>query len=176
MQLATTRPDETLEELAARVYDLGDKPTQTAERAAVRALAEANPFLRKGTTVAAGTVVAVPPPEQGQVRAEATTSEDALAGALAGDHVLAAVDLLARQLTADLEADAADAEETVKRAKDAELKRAKATGLAEALRQATAAAEARRTWADELRTRQAAVLDQIAADVEQLAGGTEAAA
>jgi hypothetical protein len=169
MQLATTRPDESLDQLAARVYDLGEQPSRSAVRAAARALTDANPFLHRLADVPPGTVVAVPPPPQGEHRRSATQHEDALATGLVLDQVQAAAALIARQLTADVEAELADAGATLKLARSAELKRQKAPGLAEALPHTIAAAEARSERAKELRSRQRAVLRQLAGDLDALA-------
>jgi hypothetical protein len=168
MRLAATRPNESLEELAARVYDLGEAPSQTATRAAVRALADANPFLRKLDDVPPGTVVEVPPIEKGDYRPGATEDEDAVVAGLVLDHVQAAAGLIARQLAADIDAEISDAGTTLKLARSAELKQADAPGLAEALPKTIAAAEARAASAKELRSRQDAVLGQLASDLRGL--------
>ena len=170
MQLATTLPNEGVEALAARVYDLGDAPSQATTRAAAKALTAANPFLSHPADVAPGTVVEVPPMAAREYRAGATEREDAVATALLLDHVRAAADLVARQLAADLEAELADAAATRTLARSAELKRLKTPGLAEALTETVAAAEARTTSAEELRTRHAAVLAQLADDLAALTG------
>lgn len=168
MRFATTAANESLEELAARVYDLGEKPSQAAVRAATKALAQANPFLRRLADVPPGTVVDVPPPDQGEHRAGATHGEEAIATGLVLDHVRAAVTLIARRLAADLEAELEDAGATLQRARSAELKRLTAPGLAEALPKTIAAAEARAATAKELRSRQDAMLDQLAGDLDAL--------
>lgn len=170
MQLAATRPDETLEALAARVYDLGEKPTQATTKAAAKALADANPFLRRIADVPPGTVVDVPPFEKAQARAGETERDDAVVAGLVLDHVGAAAALFARQFAADLDAEAADAEETVKLARSAELKRMKTPGLTEALKDTVTAAEHRAATVKELRTRHDAVLEQLARDLADLTG------
>lgn len=170
MQLAATLPNESLEGLAARVYDLGEKPSQAAARAAAKALADANPFLRRLADVPPGTVVEVPPPEKGEYRPGATQGEDAIATGLVLDHVQAAAGLVARQLAADLEAEIADAGATLQLARSAELKRLKTPGLAEALPKTIAVAEARAATAKELRSRQDAMLGQLASDLDALIG------
>jgi hypothetical protein len=168
MQFATTLPDESVEALAARVYDLGERPPPTAVRAAAKALADANPFLRKGVDVPPGTVVEVPRLEQGGHRPGATQGEDAVASGLVLDHVQAAAALVARQLAADLDAETADADATLQLARSDELKRLDAPGLAEALKGTVAAAEARAASAKELRSRQEAMLGQLASDLDEL--------
>lgn len=167
MQLTATLPDESVEALATRVYDLGEKPSQASLRAAVRGLRNANPALRKAD-VPPGTVVEVPPLKEGAHRAGATVSEDVVATGLVRDHVAAAAALLGRQLFEDLSAELSEADETVKLARSAELRRAKAPGLEEALREAIAAAEARAAAVEELRSRREAVLGQLAADLRDL--------
>jgi hypothetical protein len=170
MQLAATLPNESLEQLAVRVYDLGEKPSQAAARAAARALADANPFLSRIADVPPGTVVEVPPLAQGAYRQGTTQGEDAVATGLVLDHVQAAAALIARQLAADLEAEAADAGATLKLARSAELRRLKTPGLAEALPKTVAAAQARAARATELRSRQDAMLGQLASDLDALSG------
>jgi hypothetical protein len=170
MQLTATLPDESLEALAARVYDLGDKPPQARVRAAARALRDANPALRRMAAVPPGTVVEVPPLEEAAHRPGATMNEDAVATGLVGDHVAAAAVLLGRRLFEDLSAEISDADETLKLARSPELRRAKAPGLEEALPQTVAAAEARAAAAKELQARREAVLGQLAADLRSLTG------
>ena len=169
MQLTATLPDESVEALATRVYDLGKKPSQAGLRAAVRGLRNANPALRKAD-VPPGTVVEVPPLEEGAHRPGATVSEDAVTTGIVRDHVSAAAALLGRQLFEDLSAELSEADETVKLARSPELRRAKAPGLEEALRGVVAAAEARTAAAAELRSRRKAVLGQVAADLRDLTG------
>jgi hypothetical protein len=114
MQLTATLPDESLEGLATRVYDLGEKASQSRVRGAVRALRDANPALAKMADVQPGTVVEVPPLEESAHRPGATMSEDAIAAGLVRDHVAAAAALLGRQLFEDLSAELSDANETLK--------------------------------------------------------------
>ena len=171
MQLASTLPSEGVEALAARVYDLGEKPSATAVRGAVKALTAANPFLERPDDVSPGTVVEVPPLEDVPYRPGATNDEDALATGLVLDHVQAAAALIARQLAADLDAEVADAGATLELAASDELTALKTPGLAEALPRTIAAAEARAATAKELRSRQDAVLGQLAADLDALSAG-----
>ncbi len=116
-----------------------------------------------------GTVVEVPRIEEGGHRPGATQGEDAIASGLVLDHVQAAAALVARQLAADLDAEAADADATLQLARSDELKRVDAPGLAEALKRTVAAAEARAASAKELRSRQDAWLGQLASDLDELA-------
>jgi hypothetical protein len=171
MQLAATRPNETVEALAARVYDLGEKPSRAATRAAAKALTEANPFLAKLDDVPPGSVVDVPPLDKIPHRPGATQDEDAVVTSAVLDHVRAAAALLARQLAADLEAELADADATVRLAGSDELRRLETPGLAEALPHTIAAAGARADAARDLRSRQDAVLAQLARDLDELSAG-----
>jgi hypothetical protein len=168
MQLTSTLPSESLKELATRVYDLGEKPSPAAVRAAATALTAANPFLEQPADVPPGTVVDVPPLEDAAYRPGATQGEGALATGLALDHVQAAASLIARQLGADLEAEVADAGATLELARSDELTRLKTPGLEEALPRTIAAAKARAETARELRSRQDAVLGQLTADLDAL--------
>lgn len=168
MQLTATLPDESVEALATRVYDLGEKPSQATVRGAVRALRDANPALARMSEVQPGTVVEVPPLEESAHRPGATVTEDAIATGLVRDHVAAAAALLGRQLFEDVSAELSETNETLKLARSPELRRAKVPGLDEALPDAVAAAEARAAAADELRSRREAVLGQLAADLRDL--------
>lgn len=170
MQLTATRTAESLDALAARVYDLGDKPTQAATRAAAKALAEANPFLRRIDDVPAGTVVDVPPLPKGELRPGTTTGEDEVVVALLFDRVRAAAALIQRQLLADLDREAQDARDTISLARSGELKKLRGRGLSEALTRTVTAAEERGAAADALRSRSDAVIAQITTDLADLAG------
>jgi hypothetical protein len=170
MHFAATRPDESLEGLATRVYDLGDKPSEAAVRAATGALADANPFLRELAGVPTGTVVEVPPLEKGEYRPGATHGEDAIAGTVVLEHVQAAAALVARQLGADLDAEAQEARETLDLAGSDDVRKRDTPGLPEALETTVAAAEARAASAKDLRARQDAVLTQLTADLGELTG------
>ncbi len=183
MQLTVTAPNETLEALAVRVYDLGEKPSQAATREAAKALAEANPVLRRIADVPAGTVVEVPPIERGTVRTGATQGEAPATAVLVAEKVAAAAALAQRQLLADIDAETGDAKDTVKLARSAEVKklRTDAPELSDVLPQTIAAADARGADAGELRKRQQAVFAQIAVDLGDLTtafagGGEESAA
>jgi hypothetical protein len=170
MQLTVTLPDESFEALATRVYDLGDRPSQADVRAAVRALKDANPAMRKAADTPPGSVVEVPPLEDAAHRPGATVSEDAVAAGFVSEHVTAAAALLGRRLFEDISAELSEAKSTLKLARSQELRRAKVPGLAEALPQTVAAAEARAAAAEELRSRRDAVLGQLAADLRDLTG------
>lgn len=170
MQLTATRPAEALEDLATRVYDLGDKPTRAATRAAAEALVDANPFLRQMDDVPAGTVVEVPPFDKGEVRPGTTTGEEGVVVELLFDRVRAAASLLRRQLLADLDREAQDARDTIKLARSGELKKLRAPDLSKTLSRTVKAAEARGASVDALRSRSDAVIEQIAVDLADWAG------
>ena len=63
MRFASTFQNETLDDLVARVYDLGKEPSASIKRTARRGLTDANPYLQTIERVPAGTVVAAPPIE-----------------------------------------------------------------------------------------------------------------
>ena len=63
MRFASTLENETLDALAARVYDFGKEPTATLARTVRRELIDANPYLKTIDRVPGGTLVAVPPIE-----------------------------------------------------------------------------------------------------------------
>jgi hypothetical protein len=169
MQLTATLPGETLEAVATRVYDLGEKPSQARVRTAARALSAANPALCRMVDVPPGTVVEVPPLTDARQRPGATVGEDAVAAGLVRDHVAAVAALLGRRLLEDLSDGRSEADETRRLARSAGLRRAKASGVDEALREA-AAAEARSEAAKELDSRRGAVLGQLASDLDDLTG------
>ncbi len=170
MRLTTTAPDESLEALAARVYELGERPAQAAVRRAAKALADANPFLRRIDEVPAGTVVAVPPIERAEVRAGATERVDATAALLVADRVRAAAALAQRQLLADLDAESGAARATMELARSEELQevRGDTPALDDVLARTFDAARARGLGTEELRDRQQDVFTQIADDLAEL--------
>jgi hypothetical protein len=61
MRFAVTKGEQTLSELATRLYAFEGEPPAAAMREAERALTDANPFLRKPAELAEGTVLVVPP-------------------------------------------------------------------------------------------------------------------
>jgi hypothetical protein len=170
VHLATTSHAESLELLAARVYDLGEQPSSDAAAAAAKALVEANPFLRQIDDVPAGTVIDVPPLDGATPAAGATRSEQATAASAVADRIGAAAALAQRQLLADIEAELEDARATVKLGDSDKMRQLKreTAGLEEALPQTVAAAEARVGAAEELRERQRDVFAQIARDLGEL--------
>lgn len=179
MQLAATDPNESLDALAARVYDLGQKPAPATTKAATKALLEANPFLGQIKGVAAGTVIDVPPlagagPASGTTRTEQATAVD-----LVVDRVRSAVALAQRQLFADIDAETQDAQAAIRLGRSAELKKLRGAtpALADTLPRTITAAEARVSAAEALRGRQSAVCKQIVSDLGELtkafAGGEQ---
>ncbi|MDQ6744415.1 MAG: hypothetical protein M3Z27_00100 [Actinomycetota bacterium] len=179
MQLAATDPNESLDELAARVYDLGLKPTAAVTEAATKALLEANPFLSELKAVAAGTVIDVPPLPGAGPAPGATRTEQATAVDLVLDRVRSAVALAQRQLFADIDAETRDAEAAITLGRSAELNQLRSVtpGLAGALPGTISAAQERAAAAERLRGRQSAVCQQIVSDLAELArafeGGVE---
>ena len=105
MRIATTRGDESLEDLAARVYEFKGKASATDLRSAVRALRDANPFLRKLSEVPEGTLMVVPELEKA-TPASGTELLEGAAGALVvarlREAAAQAVELLARELDDEL--------------------------------------------------------------------------
>src|SRR5438874_4360633 len=112
MRVALTQKDETLEALAARVYEL-DKPSAAELRAATTALANANPFLRKPAEVPAGTLLTVPETDRAASDRQTQRAEPLLAG-IAAEQLRGAIALVGRQLDGEIEAEIADAHESAK--------------------------------------------------------------
>jgi hypothetical protein len=112
MRIATTRAGEPIEELAARVFKFGGKPSATALRSAGKALRDANPFLRKLSEVPEGTIVLVPELENAKPKAR-TESLEAATGGLVVERLREAAAQALELLAAELEDELADAESSV---------------------------------------------------------------
>ncbi len=170
MQLAAIDLNENLAALAARVYDLGEKPTSADTKAATKALVDANPFLRQIAAVPVGTVIDVPPLPTAESAPGATRTEQATAADLVVDRVRAAVALAQRQLFADIEAETQDAQGAIRTARSPALKKLRSAtpALGDALPRTIAMAEARVSAAEALRGQQGVVCEQIVKDLTEL--------
>lgn len=168
MRLALTQPDETVEQLATRVYSL-DKPSATQLKSATTALTEANPFLRKPEDVPPGTVLAVPEQEG----LEGGSAPAPIVAGLAADQLRGAIVLLNSHLTDALDAETSDAKATAKLARSSEVKAVVSddSQMKEAMPTLNQAVDARVEDAKTLRTYQKDVFARIATDLEGLVEG-----
>jgi hypothetical protein len=171
MRFAVLAQNETLEDLAARVYDVSDAGP-SALRGAGKALSDANPFLRRIDQVPAGTVVAVPPLE-GVEPAPQTHAADALPAAALAAQVRGAIALVRQRLASELEAELAESAEAAKLSRSREAKAAarERPELGDELRAVANAAESRAEAARELRKHQADAFARMEADLEELTAG-----
>jgi len=168
MRFAVLAENETLEDLAARVYDVsGAGPT--ALRDAGRALVEANPFLRKIDEVPAGTLVMVPPLAGVEASAAAYPADRLPAAALAA-QLRGAVALARRRLSSEIDAEIAEATETANLARSREAKAAARDNpeLRDELPKLAEAAAARAESAHALQQYQTHAFARIEADIEDL--------
>src|SRR3954454_13152610 len=108
MRFASTLDNETIDALAARVYDLGKEPTATLGRTVRRELVDANPYLKTVDRVPAGTLVAVPPIE-GAPYGEPAREADSKALSVAGGQLPGAVALMRSVIADALGAEATEA-------------------------------------------------------------------
>lgn len=172
MRLATTKSDETVEQLATRVYGL-EKPSASELKAATTALGETNPFLRKPADVPEGTVLLVPPLEGIETKGETQHPEPVLGG-VAASQLRGAVALLARQLHDDVDTEVASARSSAKLARSAEVKKAAREDeddtVAEELPRLATTAEQRVEDARAFRAEHRRVFGQVAADLDELLG------
>ncbi len=121
MRFASTLQDETLDALAARVYDVGKEPSASIMRTARRELTDANPYLKTIDRVPAGTVVAVPEID-GAPFGEQTREADSAAVSVAGGQLAGLVGTMRTTIAAELEAQAADARDAAAFLRSAEAK------------------------------------------------------
>ena len=121
MRFASTLEKETLDALAARVYDLGKQPTATLARTVRRELIDANPYLKTIGYVPAGTLVAVPAIE-GAPFGEHAREPDPVALSVAAGQLPGAVALMRSVIADALGAEATDAREATGFLRSAEVK------------------------------------------------------
>src|SRR5262245_39384637 len=137
MRIATTKADEPLEDLAARVYKFEGEASQTALRSAAKALRDANPYLRKLSEVPEGTLVVVPELEHA-ADGRSTEVLESVAGALVVSRLREAASQAIEVLGAELEAEIADAEASLDVLRSSEARRVtRADDDARRLREAT---------------------------------------
>ena len=177
MRFTHTRATESLEELAARVYKFKEKPSAAQTREAVRALRDANPFLRKLSEVPDETLVVVPAVE-GAVPGRTTDSMEGTAATLLVDRLREAASLAVEQLTGDLDDVVAAARDSLKLLRSSEVRRLiRSNAEAKSLHRATEeAAKARVADAEALREYREQVAEQIESDLEELLGALSGAA
>jgi hypothetical protein len=83
MNFAVTEGEQTVTELARKVFALGARPSQADVRKAERALVAVNPFLRRPAELPEGTIVAVPPLPDAEPTPDTGPLEGIAAGAFA---------------------------------------------------------------------------------------------
>ncbi len=169
MRFASTLEKETLDALAARVYDLGKEPTAALARTVRRELIDANAYLKTIDRVPAGTLVAVPAIE-GAPFGEHAREPDAVALSVAAGQLPGAVALMRSVIADVLRAEATDAREAtgflrsteVKQlARDDEQLKAELPGL-------VTAASARADRAAQLETYSTGAFAQVESDLADL--------
>lgn len=169
MRIATTRAGEPVEELAARVYNFDEEPSETALKSAARALRDANPFLRRLSEVPEGTAVVVPElekaaPARGARRLEAAGSE--LVVARLREAAAQAIELL----SAELEGEVDDARASLDVLRSSETRRVtRADDEARRLREDTETAiNERIAAAERLGEYREQVAEQVERDLDEL--------
>ena len=178
MQFAVTKGEETLGELAARLYAFGDQPSASALREAERALVQANPFLRRPAEVAAGTVLAVPPLTRAEPSEEAGTLES-VAGETVASALRVALTGAVEAFDRSLEAERAQIQDSLATLSSREVKSLGRADPAagEELRGAAVAAKSRAAEVDAFERYQREAFAQLDEDLkavlEALAGETE---
>jgi hypothetical protein len=169
MQFAVTKGEQTLAELAERVYEFEGTPSATALREAQRALVAANPFLRKPAEVAEGTVLAVPALGRAAPSAEtqplAAVAGRATAGALQA-ALAGAVESVGRVLTEGRVA--VDDSLAMLRSREVKQLARDDPAATEGLRRTTEAAKSRAAELDELERYQGEAFAQLDEDMKAL--------
>lgn len=122
MRFASTFQNETLDDLVARVYDLGKEPSASIKRTARRELTDANPYLQTIERVPAGTVVAVPEID-GAPFGEQVQEADPVAVSMAGGQFNGIVGMMRTTISDELRAQAADARNAAAFLRSAQVKK-----------------------------------------------------
>jgi len=172
MRFAVTIENEPLDDLVTRVYDFGGKPSATQLRSARKAVTDANPYLRKLSTVPAGTVLTVPELDDAQPSAQ-TQEAAPLLGGIVLEQLRGALALASDQLESDLGGEIAAARTSIKLIGSSDVKQLRRDdpALVEALPHLSKAASARVEDAQALQRYQKAVLAQVERDLAALTGG-----
>jgi hypothetical protein len=168
MRFAVTKGEQTLSELAARLYALGEA-SATALREAERALVQANPFLRKPAEVAAGTVVTVPPLTRVEPSQEARTLES-VAGETVASGLQLALAGAVESFNRSLEAERAQLQDSLATLASPEVKSLARTDPATGaeLRQVADAAKARSAEVDAFERSQREAFAQLEEDLKSV--------
>ncbi len=171
MRFIYTKAGEPLEDLAARAYDFGGTASPGELRTAGKALRDANPFLRKLSTVQDGTLVLVPELE-GAAPSRGAESPAATAAALVADRLKDAAAQALELLSGELNNETAAARSSLDVLRSTETRRlVRADDQAKLAAQATEeAVKARLAAAEGLRDYQTQVAARIESDLEELLG------
>ena len=168
MRIASTKSDESLEQLVHRVYTFAEKPSKARVKAVAGSLAKANPFLRKLGDVPAGTRLIVPPLEDA-APAETTSTVDAVAAGTLLGGLGALVEQATKSLVEAVEQDAEETKSSISALRLKSVERAAAdAGVAHDLKGAASAAKQRAADAKELRRHQRRVAAQIEKDLAEM--------
>ena len=168
MRFAVLAQNETLDELAARVYDV-PSAGPAALRQAGKALTDANPFLRRIDQVPAGTLIAVPP-LAGVAPAAQTQSADTLPAAALAAQLRGAIALARQRLSGEIDAELADSTEAAGLSRSREVKAAarERSELGDELRLVAQTAAARADAARELQQYQTTAFARMELDLKDL--------
>ena len=168
MRFAVLAQNETLDDLAARVYDV-PAGAPAGLRDAGKALAEANPFLRRIDQVPAGTVVVVPP-LAGVEPTQQAYAPDALAVGALVNQLRGAVALVCQNLSSEIDAELADSKSVagVARSREAKTAARELPELGDELPRLAEAAAARAEAARELQKYQVDAFARMEFDLDDL--------
>jgi hypothetical protein len=168
MRFAVLAQNETLDGLAARVYDV-PAGAPAGLRDAGKALAEANPFLRRIDQVPAGTVVVVPPVAGVEPTPQAY-APDALPAEALVNQLRGAVELVRQSLSSEIDAELAESKSVagVARSRDAKAAARENPELGDELPRVAEAATARAEAARALQRYQVDAFARMEFDLEDL--------
>ena len=168
MRFAVLAQNETLDDLAARVYDV-PAGAPAGLREAGKALAEANPYLRRIDQVPPGTVVVVPPLPGVESTQQAYAPDALPVGALV-NQLRGAVALVRQNLSSEIDAELADSNSVagVARSREAKAAARETPELGDELPRVAEAAAARAEAARELQKYQVDAFARMEVDLDGL--------
>jgi hypothetical protein len=171
MRFAVLAQNETLDDLAARVYDV-PAGARAKLRDAGKALADANPYLRRIDQVPAGTVVVVPPLAGVEPTPQAY-APDALPVSALVSQLRGAVALVRQNLSSEIDAELADSKSVagVARSREAKAAARENPELGDELPRVAETAAARAEAARELQKYQVDAFARMEFDLDDLLAG-----
>jgi hypothetical protein len=169
MRFGVTKGEQTLTELAMRLYAFEGKPPAVALREAERALTDANPFLRKPAELAEGTVLAVPPLARAEPSEEARPLTS-IAGETAAGALQAALADAAESIANSLreERDQIDDSMTALRSREVKQLARHDPDIDEQVRRTTEAVKSRTAEISALEKYQHEALSQLGEDLKAI--------